>query len=156
MTVPLCFDKEPSQLPDDPKERHEQLVDFFGRFLFWIRNNSIRTAHKFVESEELRAKLGTVRSAPYDEAAKMDTATCETAFLLAQEVLDGFIERLIWSLGDEGTDARFGALHAYRFRVEMEIVDVASGEVKAVETINRGGRFFGSYWGRWLNRFKNV
>jgi hypothetical protein len=79
----------------------------------------------------------------------------EAAMLLVEETLNGFAERLVWLLGDEGTDARLGSRHAYRFRVEMEIVDVETGEVIEEETINRGGKFFGSYWGRWLNRFSS-
>jgi hypothetical protein len=76
--------------------------------------------------------------------------------LLAEATLNGFLERFAWLLGDEGTDARMGSRHAYRFRVEMEIVDVETGEVVDQETINRGGKFFGSYWGRWLNRYSSV
>jgi len=75
--------------------------------------------------------------------------------LLVEETLNGFAERLVWDLGDEGTDARMGSRHAYRFRVEMEIVDVETGELVEEETINRGGKFFGSYWGRWLNRYSS-
>jgi hypothetical protein len=45
--------------------------------------------------------------------------------------------------------------HAFRFRVEMEIVDVQTGEIVETETINRGEKFFGKYWGRWLNRYSS-
>ena len=63
------------------------------------------------------------------------------------------MERFLWCMGDQGTDARFGRHHAYRFRIDMEIVDAETGEIRDQEIINRGGRFFGSYWGRWLNRY---
>lgn len=75
--------------------------------------------------------------------------------LLVEETLNGFAERLVWNLGDEGTDARLGTHHAYRFRVVMEIVDIETGELVEEETINRGGKFFGSHWGRWLQRFSS-
>jgi len=73
--------------------------------------------------------------------------------LLVEETLNGFGERLVWALGDEGTDSRFGSKHAYRFRIVMEIVDAVTGDIVEEEVINRGGRFFGSYWGKWLNRY---
>lgn len=149
---PLAFDKEPSQLPSDKGERHEALVDLFGQFLFWLRNWAIDASRKLIESEEARAKLGTIRRKNYDAVARMPLEQREAAMLLAEETLNGFAERLVWFLGDEGTDSRFGARHAYRFRVEMEIVDTETGEIVEVEALNRGGRFFGSYWGRWLNR----
>ena len=75
--------------------------------------------------------------------------------LLAEETVNGFLERLLWSLGDEGIDSRIGQSHAYRFRIEMEIVDLESEEVVQSETINRGGKFFGSYWGKWLDRHRD-
>jgi len=78
----------------------------------------------------------------------------EAAMLLVDETLNGFTERLAWCLGDKGTDARLGKQHAYRFRVVMEIVDVETHEIVEEATINCGGKkFFGDYWGRWLNRF---
>jgi hypothetical protein len=106
-----------------------------------------------VESEEAREKLGTIRRKYYDGVAKMTAGDKDAAFLFAEATLDSFLERFIWCLGNEGTDARFGDNHAYRFEVKMEIVDVESGETVHTESINRGGKFFGSHWGRWLNRY---
>ncbi len=57
--------------------------------------------------------------------------------LLAEETVNGFAERLIRLLGNEGTDSRFGARHAYRFKFTLEIVEVETGEVVEEETINQ-------------------
>lgn len=152
MNGPLTFNQEPSSVSSEPKERHEKFVDLFGHFLFWLRNCSLRASRKLTDSEEAREKLGTIRRKSYDAVARMSSDDREAAHSLTEETLNAFLERLAWCLGDEGTDARFGSRHAYRFRVEMEIVEVESGEVVDTETINRGGRFFGSYWGRWLNQ----
>jgi hypothetical protein len=154
MNQPLSFNREPSELLMDGKRRHEEFVDLFGQFLFWIRNWSLHTATTLVESEEAREKLGTIRRKYYDSIAKMAPDEKDAAFLFVEGTLDGFLERFIWSLGNEGTDARFGERHAYRFEIKMEIVDVQSGKIVHTESINRGGKFFGSYWGRWLNRYR--
>jgi hypothetical protein len=153
--TPLSFDKDISQLPSDGKQRHEALVDLFGQFLFWLRNSSLRASRTFIESAEAREKLGTIRSRYYEGVAQLPPEQREAAMLLVEETLNGFAERLVYILGDEGTDARIGSRHAYRFRVEMEIVDIETGDVVEEETINRGGKFFGSYWGRWLNHFSS-
>ena len=150
---PLAFNKDLSQFPSDHKERHEAFVDFFGQFLFWLRNWSLHASRKFIESAESREKLGTIRRRYYEGIAQLPPEQREAAMLLVEETLNGFAERLVWLLGDEGTDARMGSRHAYRFRVEMEIVDVETGELVEEEIINQGGKFFGSYWGRWLNRY---
>lgn len=150
---PLSFDKELSDLPSQPRERHEALVDFFGQFLFWLRNWTLTSSRNLIESEEAREKLGAIRRKYYEGVAHLAPEQREAAMLLAEETLNGFAERLTWFLGDEGTDSRFGTRHAYRFRVEMEIVDIETGEIVQQEAINRGGRFFGSYWGKWLNRY---
>jgi len=155
MTIngPLAFSNDPASFPADPKERHECLVDLFGQFLFWIRRCCLENAHKLTEDESARQRLGSIRSAYFEAVAHLPPEQRKAALGFAEENLNLFIERLLWSLGDEGTDARIGSRHAYRFRIEMEIVDVESTQVIDHETINRGGRFFGSYWGRWLNRF---
>jgi hypothetical protein len=137
----------------EPSTRHEELVDFFGQYLFWIRNSSLKGSQHFVESLEAREKIGRIRASYFEGVAVMPKEEREAALLLAQETVDGFIERLLWCLGDEGIDSRIGKQHAYRYRIVMEIVDVESGEVVEEEVINRGGQFFGKYWGRWLNRF---
>lgn len=149
----LSFDYRPSELPADPKSRHEVLVDCFGQFLFWLRNWSTSASRGLVESADARERLGTIRRTPYEGVAAMTKENRDAALLFAQETLDGFLERFLWSLGDEGTDARFGPNLAYRFRVEMEIVNVDTGDICDEEPINRGGRFMGSNWGRWLNRY---
>jgi hypothetical protein len=152
---PLAFAQQISELPTDGSERHERFVDFFGQFVFWLRNRSLEASRNVVESQEAREQLGTIRRSYYEGVAALPPNEREAALLLAQETLDGFLERLMWTLGDEGTDARFGDQCAYRFRITMEIVDRSTCEIIDEETINRGGKFFGSYWGRWLNRHKD-
>jgi hypothetical protein len=152
---PLAFDKEPSEVLSRPAERHESLVDYFGQFLFWLRNWAIDASRRFVESEEARNKLGSIRRGDFERIAQMTPEQRDLVIRFAEETLNGFAERLVWFLGDEGTDSRFGSSHAYRYRIVMEIVDIATGEVVEEETINRGGRFFGSYWGKWLNRYRS-
>jgi hypothetical protein len=149
----LTFELEPSALPSQPIERHEAFVDLFGQFLFWLRNWAIDASRKFVESDEERSKLASIRRKPFEGVAILSPEQRDAAMLLAEETVNGFAERLVWFLGDEGTGSRFGTRHAYRFRIQMEIVDIETGEVVEDETLNRGGKFFGSYWGRWLNRY---
>ena len=153
MITPLAFSEEPTDLPEDKSDRHEQLADLFGKFILWERNRSFDIVCNFVESDEDRNKLGKIRREPYEGVSHLSAADREAMFAFTQEAIDCFIERLLWAFGDEGTDARYGNRHAYRFLLQMEIVDIESCDVVATETINRGGKFFGSYWGRWLNRF---
>jgi hypothetical protein len=155
MNGPKAFQQEPSELPEDPAGRHEALVDLFGQFVFWIRNSTIRATRIFVHSEAAREKLGTVRGKYYDAVARMSPEDRESALQLAEQAVNGFLQRLIWCLGNGGTDARFGKSHAYRFRVEMEIVDIDTAEIVEVASINRGKKFFGKYFGRWLNRHRD-
>lgn len=152
---PFSFQKELSELPSDPSARHEEFVDFFGQFLFWLRNSSLERCRELIESEDSRQALGAIHRQYYERVAQMPKKGQEAAVLLVEATLDGFIKHFAWLLGDEGTDARFGSQHAYRFRVEMEIVDVETGQVIEEQAVNRGGRFFGSYWGRWLNRYSS-
>jgi hypothetical protein len=150
---PLVSSNGIAELPSDQHERHQALVDFFGQFIFWLRNKSLRASQELVESVEARARLGIIRRDYYEGVANLSAEQRNAAMLLAEETLDGFIERLLWSLGDEGTDARFGIRDAYHFLVEMEIVEIESGSIIHQEPINRGGKFFGKNWGKWRNRY---
>src|SRR5690554_4807467 len=105
---PLAFDKEPSQLPVEPTQRHEAFVDLFGQFLFWLRNWSLDASRGLISSKEAREELGTIRRKYYEGVAELDPEQREAAMLFVEETLNGFMERLIWLLADEGTDSRFG------------------------------------------------
>lgn len=153
---PLAIDCEYDELPSDARERHEAFVDFFGQFFFWLWNWSLDASKKLIESDEARAKLGTVRRKYYDGVAEMTPEQREAAMLFVEETLNGFGERLTWFLGGRSTDLRLGTKHAVRFQVEIEVVDVESDQVVERVTISKGGKkFFGSYWGRWLNRYRD-
>lgn len=148
-------DRNPSDLPADENRRHDELVDVFGQFVFWIRNWTLRASRGRLDSEEAREKMGTIRRKPYDSVANMSKEDKEITLLYTETVINEFIEKLIWSLGNGGIDARFGVDHAYRFEIILEILNIRSGDVIHKESINRGGKFLGSYWGRWLNRYRD-
>ncbi len=149
---PMAIDQEYMDLPADRSERHEVLVDCFGQFFFWLRNWSISASKNLIKSEEAREKLGTIRRRHYDGVANMPPEQQEAAMLLVEETVNGFGERLTWFLGNQGTDFRFGTKHAFRFQIQIELIDLETDKVIEKEIINQGGkRFFGDYWGRWLN-----
>src|SRR5262245_35275036 len=99
----LAFDKDPSELPNGRRERHEVFVDLFGQYLFWLRNWAMDSSRRLVESAELREKLGAIRRKCFEDAAQMTSDQRKAALALTEETLNGFAERLVWSLGDEGT-----------------------------------------------------
>ena len=153
----LRIEQEYSELPSDPSECHEILVDCFGQFLFWLRNWSLESSRKLVESEDARQRLGKLRQRCFEGVAKMTPEQREAAMLLVEETLNGFGERLIWCLGGKSIDLKFGSKHACRFQVDIEIIEVETEQTVKKETVSVGGKkFFGSYWGRWLNRYSAL
>src|SRR3954451_11266780 len=96
----LAFEINPSELPVAAKERHEAFVDLFGQFLFWLRSWALGTSERLIESEDARQALGTIRRSFYDGVANLPPDQRKAAMLLAEETLNGFIERLVWFLGD--------------------------------------------------------
>lgn len=153
-TGPLHIQTEFSDLPSDAAERYEVLVDCFGQYFFWLRNWVREGSRNLIDSEHTRRKLGSIRREPFQTVATMTAENREAALAFAHAVVDEFCRHLIWFLGGRGTDFRLGSRHAYRFHVTMEIVDVETDEVVQTETVSVGGKkFFGDYWGRWLNRF---
>ena len=150
---PPAFDISFGDLPSDPKERHEILVDLFGRYLMWLRQWTVNATREMSESEDAREKLGTIRRHKYEALSELTPEQRETVYSISEATVDRFIQLFLTMLAGTGTDQRLGSDHAIRFKLDMEICDVEDAEVLEVETINRGGKkFFADYWGRWLKQ----
>jgi hypothetical protein len=143
-------------LPKQPQDRHEVLVDLFGRYVMWMRNWNNQSTKRLIESAEAREKLGTILRQPFEEAALRDTSDGGRAVRVAEASVDAFIRLLLQVFAHSGSDFLVGKDHALRFRLVMELVEMESDELVHEEVINRGGqKHFADYWGRWLNRFKD-
>jgi hypothetical protein len=151
---PLKIEIDFANLPSDPRERHELLVDLFGRYIFWLRNWTVNATRELAESEVAREKLGTVRRKKYDKIAALTPEQQSVVCEISEATVDRFIQLFLTMMADTGVDQRLGNDHAIRFKLDMEICDIESVKVVDQETINRGGKkFFPEYWGRWLNQF---
>jgi hypothetical protein len=151
---PPQFQLSFEELPEDPKERHEVLVDLFGQYLLSVRAQTLSRVRQLVESEEERNKLGKVFREVYEQAAMLDSHSREIGFRLANSAIANFAVLILTMISGQGFDDLLGPLHVFRYRLDMEICDGNTGDVVLEETINRGGKkFFPDYWGRWLNRY---
>jgi hypothetical protein len=151
---PPSIDINLSDLPADPKQRHETLVSIFGRYMIWLRNWAVGASRQLVESKEARDKLGTIRRAKYDSVAEFDPIQRDAACNLAEATVDRFIQLFLTMLSGTGVDQRLGENHAVRFKLDMEIMDLDTEEVVEQQTMNRAtDKPFADYSGRWLNQF---
>jgi hypothetical protein len=142
------------QLPKQPGEQHEALVDLFGRYIMWMRNWNNESTRRLVESPETREKLGAILGQPFEKASQLSGEDRDRAIGLAEASVDAFIKRLLQVLAHRGSDFAFGNDHALRLRIVMELVQKENGQLVQEEVINRGGqKHFADYWGKWLNRF---
>ena len=143
-------------LPKQSSERHEALVDLFGRYVMWMRNWTNESTRRFVEQPEVREKLGAILRQPYEDVSHFADVDRDRAIRLAETAVDAFIKLLVQVLAHRGADFSYGADHAIRFRIVMEIVKKENDEPVHEEIVNRGGtKHFADYWGRWLNRFQD-
>jgi hypothetical protein len=140
------------ELPSDPLQRHEALVDAFGQYLFWVRNETLSRARRLVESREAREELGRLFRDAYEEASRLTAEDRETAYRLVEASVGYFARLFFTMISGTGFDDPIGPNHVLRFRLDMEICDAETGEIVSEETVNRNGeKFFPEYWGRWLN-----
>lgn len=154
MIVPPYVPLEFTELPEEPKARHEALVDAFGQMLLSLRNQTLERTNELASSSEAREQIGRLFRGVYDDVAKLAPEEKQVAFKLASTSIDVFGRLFLAMLSGTGTDQRLGTLHSICFRLDMEIKSLESDEIVFVETINREGKkFFPEYWGRWLNRF---
>jgi hypothetical protein len=142
-----------TELPDDPAERHEALVDIFGQFVMWMRDWTVAATRELGESQVSRDQIRAISREKWESLAKLSPEDRALAYDVAEATTDRFIQMLLAMLGNQGVDQRLGREHGVRFRLDLEICDAETLEVVESETINCGGKkFFGDYWGRWINR----
>jgi hypothetical protein len=143
--------------PEDVKERHELFVDILGQYLFWLRNTVLKFSKELAESPETRMRLGRMHRALFEKLSQLESDQRTVAYELATTCIDNFARELLRLIGNEGTDLRLGDRHAIRFRLDIEVCDIESGEVVEQMTISKGGRkFLPEYWGQWLNRYNSI
>ncbi len=81
-----------ADLPSDAEERHELLVDLFGRYIFWLRKWTVSATRELAESDEARDKLGTIRRKKYDELAALTPEQQRIACAICEATVDRFIQ----------------------------------------------------------------
>ncbi len=156
MTQPPKLSVSFDELPSDPKQRHEVLVDAFGEYLFWVRHETLSRTRQLVESTEARQELGRLFRDVYEQASRLSPEDREATYRLVEAAIGFFTRLFLTMISGTGFDDPIGPNHVLRFRLDMEICDAETGEVVWEETINRDGqKFFPEYWGRWLNRHRD-
>jgi hypothetical protein len=150
MTKPPTTDLTPDNLPSQPEKRHQALVGLFGKYLFWIRQFVLGQKEHLVESPGARNQLGKIFQKPYEKMASLGVNEQMIAYEFSKVCIDAFAKELLLLLGNEGVDLEMGNKNAIRFRLQMEIVDKATGNIILEETLNRGGKFFPEYWSHWV------
>lgn len=144
-------------LEKDSVKRHEALVDLLGQYIMWLRSSAIDRSRRIIGESDGKDWLGLVRWKRFEGVAELTSEEQAAACDFAEATVDRFIELLLTLFAGTGVDQRIGPCHAVRFRLDIEVLDVETGEVALSETVNRGGKkFFASYWGRWLNRATSV
>lgn len=153
MISPPCFPFEFSDLPIDPKARHEVLVSVFGSMLMSMRNQSLSRIANLVENKSLRDQVRTVDRCVYEDIAGLPPEGQEAVQKLMKKGVDLFARTVLTMLSGDGSQKKLGSSHAVNYRLVMEVLTVDGGEIILEEIINRGGeKFFPEYWGRWLNQ----
>ena len=151
---PPKFEVSFEDLPSDPEKRHEVLVDLFGEYMFWVREQAATRMRSLIESDEERSELGTLFWGVFEDAARLSDEERIVTIRLAESAISTFAGLFLTMIAGQGFDDSLGPRHVFRYRLDMEICDAETGQVVYEETINRGGKkFFPEYWGRWLNRY---
>lgn len=149
---PPSIKRELWEFSQDPKIKHEQMVDMFGFYFLWLRSAAHERVQHLIESPEARQRLAAAFRAPYERVAT--TLTCEqakTAMQLADAAVDQFAKSVLSMLSAVGSSHRLGSAHSIQFKLDVEVRDLDANQLIMQETINRGGqKHFADYWGKWL------
>jgi len=145
-------------LPAEIQARHEALVDFFGRHLFWCRRQTSDFTQSAVSSPDLRKRLGRIPAESYARVAELPQNARDAAIDIANAAVDDFMKRVLVLFTTMSADQRLGEEHGIRYKLYMEIIERADWDrVVTEELINRDGeKVFCDYFGRWLLRHREM
>src|SRR5207245_4879053 len=103
MNYPPPIETALADLPNDPKKRHDILVDIFGKYLLWAMNEALSRSDELVEMAEAREKLGRLFRQPYETAANLlRTEQRKAAAAVNRQTLSNFIQLLLGLFTAEG------------------------------------------------------
>jgi hypothetical protein len=149
--IPLNRD----QLEKSKDEVHELLVEIFGAYVMWCREQALENTRHLVESHEAREEIARLLREPFERAAsEFSGEQKEIAHQLQSRAVANFGKLLLTLLSGTGFDQPLGRDFVARFRLVMEICDSREGNVISEEVLNRNGKkFFPEYWAKWLNEY---
>ncbi len=148
--IPTALD----ELPKDPCERHEFLVEVFGRYLKWAFDGAISESKTLVENADARRPLGRIRAGTYAQIAEtFSEEQRNLAYEFSQQTLEAFAKALMGVLTAQGISHRLGNKHVIQFRLILDICETENLQPILEETLNRGGtKAFYEYLNRWLHQ----
>ena len=134
----------------------EQHLDILGAYLFLQRDNTLDFLAEASTNHDLRAKLGSVKSAWYRELAEAPAPERESALRMAKLALNLFIESLAGHLG-AGTvlPVDFQDPYHIRYVIHSELVTYTGRNLreKVVQDVQLSHSDTGMEraYGKWLN-----
>jgi hypothetical protein len=130
----------------------ERLVGVFGENIIASRNRTIEYLTKVISDSTLRSRLGTLNSGVIEEIARFDESTQLKILQFSHAAINNFIKQILLLFSHRGDDIIIDDKLCARFRIVVEAVSRANGEVIDELVINRDGKkFFADYLGVWIN-----
>ncbi len=125
----------------------------FGQCFVWALSEASNISKDFVESTEKRETLSPRGRQYYEEIAMMFSDEKKPfLYKFGDAELKNFAKIILAILTGQGISQKLGELHAIRFKLVMEIIDIETRSVQLEEVINRGGeKTFMNYLDKWLN-----
>lgn len=109
------------KLPQNPEERQERFLEFFGQDLMGSRNDALRSVYHQLERSSWDTLL------PYDRdffsraAALLSPEQRELSRKLTERVITDFMERLMGMLTADASNQPLGEEHGLRYRLTVEV-----------------------------------
>jgi hypothetical protein len=109
------------KLPEDPKERQERFLEFFGQDLMGFRNDALRNVYQQLEHSSWDTLL------PYDRdffgraATLLSAEQREVSRKLTERVITIFMERMMTMLTAGASNQPLGEEHGLRYRLSVEV-----------------------------------
>lgn len=141
------------ELPVDPEERREALLDILGQHICWTRDLALARLRSRVGSHSAQEEPDVGSRAIFERIANQPEETQQLIFESATLAIHVFVKFLLGMLANIGTDLKQDDTHVIWYRLVAEIYDIPSGEIIEEMTLNRNQLdFLPDYLPKWLER----
>ena len=151
-------------LPEDPSERHEMIMNFVGQEIVGFRNEALERIFGELDRNDWEHLLPYDAKFFEDASEALDADQRDVARKLTERAFTHFMYRFLTMLSCDGRNHPLGTKHGlhYNWNAQVRYYPKSEreadrhGDVIEEHDLNEGELELSKYWNRWMRLFKDY